>query len=114
MPHICGHTIAECHKYGSRPLIINRGLEPAGFILDQKWPFLTSAGNFLSETQLVGIQRPRINLSGSGEKAVTVGNSEMTERRKQLTDKEIRNFIDDLDNSESFWDSVTSSFDPGK
>ena len=42
------------------------------------------------------------------EKALTLGDSEMAEGRKQLTDKEIQNFIDDLDNS------ITSSSDSGK
>ena len=38
----------------------------------------------------------------------------MAVRRKQLTEKEIQNFIDDLDDSESFWESITNSFDSGK
>ena len=38
----------------------------------------------------------------------------MTEKRKNLTGKEIQNFIDDLDNSESFSESITSSSDSVK
>ena len=38
----------------------------------------------------------------------------MAVRRKQLIDKEIQNFIDDLDDLESFPDSITSSSDSGK
>ena len=76
--------------------------------------FLTSAGNFLSETQLVRIWKSRTNFSGSCGKAVTFGNSEIAVRRKHLTDMEIQNFIDDLDDSESFSESITSSFGSGK
>ena len=39
----------------------------------------------------------------------------MAERRKQLTEKEMQNFIDDLDNSDKFLRvCATSSSDSGK
>ena len=66
---------------------------------------LTSTGNFLSGTS----KGWDITIH-----YIIFRNSEMVGRRKQLSEKEIQNFIDNLNDSEIFSESITSSSDSGK